>query len=97
MIHPLFCLLLNSLYLHTHHREEFDWFLIGGEDTFVVVDNLLRFLVSDGIRQAAGPLGDQPLYLGRRLTTFTTDVRPRVWPRVPYCVKPARSCHALLV
>lgn len=85
-----------SLYLHTHHRDEFEFFLIGGEDTFVLVDNLHRLLGSDSIRQAAGPLGDQPLYLGRRLTTFNNKVRHVYAPRAPYCSKPAGRCQAWL-
>lgn len=58
---------MSSLYLHTHHLDEFDFFLIGGGDTYVVVENLRRLLGSKKIRQAAGPLSSQPLYLGRQL------------------------------
>lgn len=42
-----------------HHREEFDWFLKADDDTFILVDNLRRFL--------NGRNPDDPFWYGSRL------------------------------
>jgi hypothetical protein len=53
------------LYVHKHHRRDFDFFLIGGDDLFIVVENLRKYLLSDEIMEATG-FGSKPIYLGRR-------------------------------
>ena len=46
---------------------EHDWFVIGGDDLYVVVENLRRYVASDEIREAGGgPSWPRPLFLGRR-------------------------------
>jgi len=47
--------------------DEYDFFLLGGDDMFVVVENLRDFLASDYIRRASGPNGSTPVYIGREL------------------------------
>eukprot|EP00903_Cladosiphon_okamuranus_P006776 g6606.t1 len=57
-------------YINFHYREEFDWFLLGGDDFFVIMENLRKYLLSDEIESAAGGLkggGTTPMYLGRRM------------------------------
>ena len=44
--------------------DEYDYFLMGGDDLYVIVDNLRHFLNSPEIRNIS-KLGQQPVYLGR--------------------------------
>jgi hypothetical protein len=44
----------------------YDYFLIGGDDLYVIVDNLREYLASDEILSLSG-YGTEPLYLGRPL------------------------------
>jgi glycoprotein-N-acetylgalactosamine 3-beta-galactosyltransferase len=37
-------------YVHAAYRDEFDWFVIGGDDLFVIASNLRAYLLSDEIR-----------------------------------------------
>jgi glycoprotein-N-acetylgalactosamine 3-beta-galactosyltransferase len=62
-------------YVYDHFYDKYDWFHIGGDDMYVIVDNLRLYLESDEIRAAANggeylPDGTEeaqvPLYLGRR-------------------------------
>ena len=46
------------LHVHRHHRDEADWFIKADDDTYVVVDNLRRYLAD--LDPAV------PLHLGRR-------------------------------
>lgn len=69
-------------YVYHHYYDDFDWFHIGGDDLWVIVDNLRAYLDSDEIRLAANyhsqkassstsstsTLNQQtPLFLGARI------------------------------
>ncbi|CAM9450923.1 unnamed protein product [Ectocarpus sp. 4 AP-2014] len=63
-------------YINFHYKNDFDWFLLGGDDLFVIVENLRKYLLSDEIMGAAGGRingGPNPMYLGRRLRPFDGD------------------------
>ncbi|CAM9225967.1 unnamed protein product, partial [Pylaiella littoralis] len=65
-------------YDNFHYRDDFDWFLLGGDDLFVIVENLRKYLLSDEIQRAAGGLskgGTNPMYLGRRFRMFDENHR----------------------
>ncbi|GMH84599.1 hypothetical protein TrST_g801 [Triparma strigata] len=47
------------------YSSEFDWFYIGGDDVFVIPENLKLYLGSDEI-VAATEGGEKPIFLGRR-------------------------------
>jgi hypothetical protein len=53
-------------YLHDHYRHDYDYFWVGGDDTFMVVENMKRYLaiVEDRYGDAAR---NEPLYLGHHL------------------------------
>lgn len=56
-------------YINFHYKDDYDWFILGGDDIFLIVENLRKYLLSDDIRTAAGGLangGTNPMYLGRR-------------------------------
>ena len=62
-------------YVYDYYYETYDWFHIGGDDMYVLVENLRLYLESDEIKMASNggetlPVGKQrkqtPLYLGRR-------------------------------
>jgi glycoprotein-N-acetylgalactosamine 3-beta-galactosyltransferase len=62
-------------YVYDHYYEKYNWFHIGGDDMYVIVDNLRLYLGSEEILTAANggeylPDGTEvaqvPLYLGRR-------------------------------
>lgn len=54
-------------YVHLHYRDQFDWFIIGGDDLFVIPSNLRAYLRSDQVVAAAGGLDQsEPVFLGRR-------------------------------
>jgi len=48
-------------YIHAHYLKDYDFFHLGGDDLFVVVENLRRFLVS--VNEKAEP--GEPLFLGQ--------------------------------
>jgi glycoprotein-N-acetylgalactosamine 3-beta-galactosyltransferase len=61
-------------FVYDTYYDQYDWFHIGGDDMYVIVDNLRLYLESDEIRAAANgglslPVGNEteqvPLYLGR--------------------------------
>jgi len=63
-------------YVYDYYYDKYDWFHIGGDDMYVLVENLRLYLESDEIQMASNggaslPLGNEttqtPLYLGRRL------------------------------
>jgi glycoprotein-N-acetylgalactosamine 3-beta-galactosyltransferase len=63
-------------YVYDNYYDEYDWFHIGGDDMYVLVENLRLYVESDEIRTAANggtylPSGMEtfqtPLFLGRRL------------------------------
>lgn len=39
-------------YVYAHYRGDFDWFLVGGDDLFVVAENLFAFLASPAVEAA---------------------------------------------
>jgi hypothetical protein len=53
-------------YLHDHYRHDYDYFWVGGDDTFMVVENMKRYLaiVEDRYGDAAR---NEPLYLGHHV------------------------------
>jgi glycoprotein-N-acetylgalactosamine 3-beta-galactosyltransferase len=65
-------------YVYDHYYESYDWFHIGGDDLFLIVENLRYYLESEEIRTAANggiylpnniyekPMIQTPLFLGRR-------------------------------
>uniref|UniRef100_A0A7S3DQ95 Hexosyltransferase n=1 Tax=Entomoneis paludosa TaxID=265537 RepID=A0A7S3DQ95_9STRA len=62
-------------YIYDNYYETYDWFHIGGDDYYLLVENLRLYLESEEIRTAANggtylPTGTEtsqtPLYLGRR-------------------------------
>lgn len=62
-------------YIYDNYYEKYDWFHIGGDDLFLIVENLRLYLESEEIRTAANggiylPFGEEttqtPLVLGRR-------------------------------
>jgi len=52
-------------YVHAAYREEFDWFVIGGDDLFVVPSNLRAYVTSEAVQRASEG-GKKPMFLGRR-------------------------------
>ncbi|CAB9500618.1 acetylgalactosamine 3-beta-galactosyltransferase 1 [Seminavis robusta] len=64
-------------YIYDNYYEKYDWFHIGGDDLFLILENLRLYLESEEIRTAANgginlPNGDEtmqtPLFLGRRFS-----------------------------
>lgn len=62
-------------YVYDNYYEDYDWFHIGGDDLYVIIENLRLYLESDEIRMASNggaslPNGDEttqtPLFIGRR-------------------------------
>ncbi|KAL7566197.1 hypothetical protein ACA910_011271 [Epithemia clementina (nom. ined.)] len=62
-------------YIYDNYYDKYDWFHIGGDDLYVIVENLKQYLESEEIRTAANggtylPDGSEtsqtPLFLGRR-------------------------------
>lgn len=55
----------NLRHVHVHHRAEYEWFVYGGDDYYVIVDNLRALIASPRVRKASER--GEALYLGRRL------------------------------
>jgi glycoprotein-N-acetylgalactosamine 3-beta-galactosyltransferase len=62
-------------YIYDHYYEKYDWFHIGGDDLYLIVENFRYYLESEEIKTAANggtylPTGTEieqvPLFLGRR-------------------------------
>lgn len=62
-------------YIYDHYYEKYDWFHIGGDDLYLIVENLRYYVESEEIKTAANggiylPTGIEaeqvPLFLGRR-------------------------------
>eukprot|EP00542_Grammatophora_oceanica_P009644 CAMPEP_0194035860 /NCGR_PEP_ID=MMETSP0009_2-20130614/8276_1 /TAXON_ID=210454 /ORGANISM="Grammatophora oceanica, Strain CCMP 410" /LENGTH=880 /DNA_ID=CAMNT_0038677401 /DNA_START=21 /DNA_END=2663 /DNA_ORIENTATION=+ len=62
-------------YIYDNYYEKYDWFHIGGDDLYMIVDNLRSYVDSEEIQVAQNggmylPTGDEkdqtPLFLGRR-------------------------------
>ncbi|CAM9474717.1 unnamed protein product [Ectocarpus fasciculatus] len=65
-------------YINFHYKEDFDWFILGGDDLFLIVENLRKYLLSDEVKSGGGGIksgGTNPMYLGRRLRVFGEDHR----------------------
>ncbi|CAB1119605.1 unnamed protein product [Ectocarpus sp. CCAP 1310/34] len=65
-------------YINFHYKEDFDWFILGGDDLFLIAENLRKYLLSDEVKSAGGGInngGTNPMYLGRRLRVFGEDHR----------------------
>jgi glycoprotein-N-acetylgalactosamine 3-beta-galactosyltransferase len=64
-------------YVYESHRDEFDWFYIAGDDTFVIVENLLQYLHSletIANKTMSGNIHERyPFYLGRAMYTERFD------------------------
>merc|ERR1712072_1260078 len=54
-------------YAHDHFGAEFEWFIVGGDDLFVIPENLKAYLASDEILSASDH-GKKPMFLGRRFS-----------------------------
>lgn len=52
-------------YLHDHYIDDYEWFYIGGDDVYMLVENVKKYLGSEEIRGASEG-GNKPMYLGRR-------------------------------
>ncbi|CAM9439717.1 unnamed protein product [Chrysoparadoxa australica] len=62
----------RAIWKHVHHwyKDDFDWFLISGDDTYFIMENMRKFLQSEEITAASKVsrcLGQAPMYLGRRV------------------------------
>lgn len=71
-------------YIYDNYYSDYDWFHIGGDDLYLIVENLRLFLESDEIKLAANggeffPYGNEtkqlPLFLGRRFMEQGNDKR----------------------
>jgi len=71
-------------YIYDNYYEDYDWFHIGGDDLYLLVENLRLFLESEEIQLAANggqrlPTGKEttqlPLFLGRRFKEQGNDMR----------------------
>ena len=55
-------------YIYSAYAEDYDFFYLGGDDYYLIVENLRSFLASEEMVSAAGGEGwPSPLYLGRRV------------------------------
>lgn len=63
-------------YAATHLINDYDYFLIGGDDLYVIMENLRRFLLSEQVKT----LQDQqkPLYLGYPMWLPTDAIRQQI-------------------
>lgn len=72
-------------YIYDNYYDKYDWFHIGGDDMYILVENFRLYLESEEIKVAANggtylPNGDEteqtPLFLGRRFTYWgdTADI-----------------------
>ena len=52
-------------YMHDNYLEDYEWFYIGGDDVYVIVENLKMYLQSEEIRRESED-GQNPMFLGRR-------------------------------
>ena len=68
-------ILILQSYVYDNYYDQYDWFHIGGDDLYILVENLKMYLESDEILTAQNggvylPNGDEteqtPLFLGRR-------------------------------
>ena len=64
----------NWRYVHTHYRNDFDLFIFGGDDMYVLVENLRAYVQTDEYTRNRMHNGD-PLYLGRRFKVGAGSAR----------------------
>lgn len=55
----------NWRYVYEYYLNDFDYFVFGGDDMFILPSNLKRYLASEDVRHASKD-GTYPVYLGRR-------------------------------
>ena len=53
------------IYVEKHHVNEYDYFLLAGDDIYIIVENLRKYLNSKEILQAT-KFGKHPIFLGRK-------------------------------
>jgi len=53
------------IYVHYYHSSQYDWFLLGGDDLYVIIENLRTYLRSDEIKRKRER--GEGVYLGRRV------------------------------
>ncbi len=56
-------------YIYENYADSYDWFVIGGDDLFVIVENLRMYLGSEEIIKRADG-GDKPVYMGRPIKLY---------------------------
>ncbi|CAM9142675.1 unnamed protein product, partial [Chrysoparadoxa australica] len=58
---------IRAIWKHVHHwyRDDYEWFLVAGDDTYFLMENLRKYLLSKEITAASEGL--LPMYLGRRM------------------------------
>jgi hypothetical protein len=66
------------MYVDKHHAEDFDYFYLGGDDIYLIVENLRKYLVSDEIVKASGN-ATKPLFMGRRFLPPKETVRKTLY------------------
>ena len=54
-------------YIATHYIDDFDYFLMGGDDMFYIIENLMEYLDSDEIRLATKE-AKYGIYIGRKFS-----------------------------
>jgi len=52
------------MYIYKHHYEDYDWFYLGGDDVFPIIENMRLYLQSEEIRHATAD-NTIPIFLGR--------------------------------
>jgi hypothetical protein len=63
-------------YLHDHYRHNYDFFWVGGDDTFMVVENMKRYLAIVEDRYGVAASQTSLLYLA----VTTSGARPFALP-----------------
>jgi glycoprotein-N-acetylgalactosamine 3-beta-galactosyltransferase len=58
-------------YLYTHYRNDFDYFHLGGDDLYLIVNNLRHFLVNTVESRKTHP--QEPVFLGSLVKSLTKE------------------------
>ncbi len=56
-------------YIYENYASEYNWFVIGGDDLFVIVENMKKYLASDEISNRTHG-GTKPAYVGRPIKLY---------------------------